>query len=278
MKVYIENIALYAPGLDGWPLAKKTLASGLPFDLTPLEPYKPKMLPRNETRRSSSTVKMAFRIGEELVQESARDFSECAAVFVSSGGDYAIIDQICGQLCTEEKHISPTRFHNSVHNAPAGYWAIAARSHKLSISISAYDDSFLFGLLEALSVCESEQVDVLYIAYDMVPPFPLASARKITHPFATGMLLTPYQSDDSAFFLSMAIGACEPENKAGTRPGAPLMALYEANPIARSLPLLELLAQNRTGDVLYCPTANDTGQCYSFHVASLKGSGEEHGR
>mgnify|MGYP002075717815 CR=1 FL=1 len=31
-------------------------------------------------------------------------------------------------FASDDRLISPTRFHNSVHNAPSGYWSIAARS------------------------------------------------------------------------------------------------------------------------------------------------------
>ena len=46
--------------------------------------------------------------------------------------------------------ISPTRFHNSVHNAAAGYWTIGAHCMQAATAISAYDASFAEGLLEAL--------------------------------------------------------------------------------------------------------------------------------
>ena len=47
--------------------------------------------------------------------------------------------------------LSPTRFHNSVHNAPAGYWGIATGAHgPHRLRLCAYDASFAAGLLEAL--------------------------------------------------------------------------------------------------------------------------------
>jgi len=43
------------------------------------------------------------------------------SVFASSGGDGHNCHEICQALSLEERLISPTRFHNSVHNAAAGY-------------------------------------------------------------------------------------------------------------------------------------------------------------
>ena len=39
--------------------------------------------------------------------------------------------RIAGQLglAADPRELSPTRFHNSVHNAPAGYWTVAAHCH-----------------------------------------------------------------------------------------------------------------------------------------------------
>ena len=47
--------------------------------------------------------------------------------------------------------ISPTRFHNSVHNAAAGYWGIATGATAAANALCAYDASFGAGLLEALT-------------------------------------------------------------------------------------------------------------------------------
>ena len=48
-----------------------------------------------------------------------------------------------------ERELSPTRFHNSVHNAPAGYWSIATQSREPSTSLCRDDESFQAALLEA---------------------------------------------------------------------------------------------------------------------------------
>ena len=49
-----------------------------------------------------------------------------------------------------ERLISPTRFHNSVHNAAAGYWGIATGATPAANALCADDASFGAGLLEAL--------------------------------------------------------------------------------------------------------------------------------
>lgn len=269
MLTYIETIAVCAPGLDDWNSAHDILAGKTPYQFKELEPFSPNKLPRNEKRRASDSVKMAFRIGEEIAGRTQADLSTCASVFASSGGDYSIIHKICEALCTEEKYISPTLFHNSVHNAPAGYWAIAVVSHELSTSLSAYDDSFLFGLLEAMAIVESEKSNLLYVAYDVVPPHPLSTARKITHPFACGFLLTPEPTAATSHSIELFQ---ERDHKGHITPAPPsesLKSLYQSNPIARSIPLLEALATNTKRDITYVAEGFESSNAYILQIDPL---------
>jgi hypothetical protein len=245
-------IALSAPGLDGWENSRSVLCGAQDLQLDDVKKYKPSRLPPNEQRRASDTVRMAFRIGEEIAQAVSDDLAGCASVFASSGGDYAIIHQICETLCSDEKMISPTRFHNSVHNAPSGYWAIATGSHQASISLSAYDDTFISALVEAMAMVEVEHNKVLLVAYDIKPPFPLGEARKITHPFATGMLLAPVKSGNSLYEIQLNFSSEYGKPRGRTLPVIPpLTELFYSNPIARSIPLLEVIAGGNKGQVVY---------------------------
>ena len=71
--------------------------------------------------------------------------------------------------------LSPTRFHNSVHNAAAGYWTIGNGCTAPTTAISAYDASFAQGLLEALSLLASGHEAVLLAAFDASATGPLAT-------------------------------------------------------------------------------------------------------
>ena len=61
-----------------------------------------------------------------------RDPATLPSVFTSAHGDLAVNDYMCATLATQPTAISPTRFHNSVHNAAAGYWTIATGCHAAS--------------------------------------------------------------------------------------------------------------------------------------------------
>jgi uncharacterized repeat protein (TIGR01451 family) len=59
------------------------------------------------------------------------------SVFSSAHGDLAIVDALCRSLAQDPQLLSPMRFHNSVHNATSGYWAIGCRSREASTAVAA---------------------------------------------------------------------------------------------------------------------------------------------
>ena len=67
---------------------------------------------------------------------------------MSSDGDGEIVHRLCTALASPAAEVSPTDFHNSVHNAATGYWSIGAHSSAPSTALCAYDGSFAAGLLE----------------------------------------------------------------------------------------------------------------------------------
>lgn len=248
---YLNAIGLAAPGFPGWEQSRAVLQGSLPYEPLALEKYKPELLPPNERRRATELVRMAFRVCEDLMVSSSIPMADCASVFASSGGDYPIIDQICRTLCEPERMVSPTQFHNSVHNSAAGYWSIATGSRQPSTSLSAYDDSFSAGLLEAMCLCQQEQLPTLLVVYDIQPPYPLGEKRRIPIEFGVALLLTPTPSTQNLARLQLTADACaEPASLAMPA----LEGLRQSNPAARSLPLLELIARGKAGNVVFTST------------------------
>src|SRR5262249_551245 len=139
----------------------------------------PQCLPATERRRTPASVKLALAVGLEASAHAGADPAQLAAVFSSSGADGQNCHEICEALATSERLISPTRFHNSVHNAAAGYWGIATGATPVSTALCAYDASFGAGLLEAMTYLHTEAAPVLLIVYDTVHPEPLRRARPI---------------------------------------------------------------------------------------------------
>jgi hypothetical protein len=242
---YIEAVAFAAPGLPDWPSAEPVLRGEQPYSANELPVYQPALLPPNERRRASPTVRMAFRVAEAATQASSIAAADLALVFASSDGDLHIAQRICAALAEPQRFISPTDFHNSVHNAAAGYWSIASLARGPSTAIAAYDHSFSVGLMEALGMVLIEQQPTLLATYDLPAPTPLLDKRTVQHAVGVGLILTPKRTANTLAKLSAKStdSAATPMNEAA------LEAMRVGNPAARALPLLQLLAYRRSGSV-----------------------------
>jgi hypothetical protein len=241
MRAYVEGIGLRGPGLDGWHASRSILAGNAAYVSAPANLAIGSMLPPNERRRAGIPIKLAMAAGQEAFEHARRAPKDTATVFTSSGGDNENVHAICETLVTAPREVSPTRFHNSVHNAVAGYWSIAAHSHETSTSLCGYDSSFAVGLLDAMAQIATDGIPVALLAYDHPYIEPLNSVRHIEGNFGAGLVLTPQQTEQS--FAALAV-----EFRAGARAvdamaDAGLEKLRSQNPAARSLPLLAALAR-----------------------------------
>jgi hypothetical protein len=239
----IEGVALVGPGLAGWAAARAVLAGEAPYAAAPTAVPAPALLPPNERRRSGLAVRIALAAGAAALADSARDATGLATVFASSAADGDTCHAICEQLAGSDRLISPTRFHNSVHNAPAGYWSIATRSMAPSTSLSAYDASFCAGLLEAAALVQARGAAVLLVAFDAPYPEPLLARRPLPAAFGIGLVLAPVGAGAARAELRLALGQDAPATLADPA----LEALRRALPTARALPLLALLARGGRG-------------------------------
>jgi len=239
MRVTVESIGLTAPGMAGWEAAVPVLCGAAPLDATGVPAFKPNLLPPNERRRTTALIKLALQTAEDALARSRFALHELASVFASAEGDGEIVDRICTALTLPDHPVSPTHFHNSVHNAPAGYWAIAAGARRFSTSLAAGADTFATGLLEAAGVAVLERVPVLLLAYDYPLPPALAGHGYVDGVFAAAMVLTADEVSGMARLeLSLQEGTVAPPALS-----APLDALRAHNPAAAALPLLQVLAR-----------------------------------
>jgi hypothetical protein len=240
---FVEGIGILGPGISDWSAAARILAGELSWQSTPTVLPAPQGLPSAERRRVGAIVKLALAVGLEATARAAVDPATLPAVFTSSGGDGQNCHDICQGLASADRRLSPTRFHNSVHNAAAGYWGIATAATSACNALCAYDGSFAAGLLEALTQASAEQTTVLLVAYDASYPEPLRSQRPIPDAFGVALVLAPEATANSLARLEASLSDAPAERL----DDAALEGLRAAIPAARSLPLLTCLAQQRSG-------------------------------
>ena len=247
MRCYIEGVGLLGPGLDGWLGSRSVLNGDVAYLAQATNLRASDMLPAAERRRAGVPIKLALAVGQEAFLQSGRDTKTAATVFTSSGGDNDNVHAINGILATAPREVSPTRFHNSVHNAAAGYWCIAAGSHEPSTSLCAYDASFAAGLLESATQVTVDDAVVALIAYDHPYPEPLHSVRPIAAAFGMALILAPRQTGKSLAAIEMEFVPGKADETPMLEPG--LEALRRGVPAARSLPLLAALASGKATQV-----------------------------
>ncbi len=249
--VYINALSIAAANLIGLEQALPILKGESQWQTTEFPKLAPQLLPANERRRVTNYIKLAILVaGEANLSDTA-----LAAVFASSNGDCYITDHVCSTLTKTPKYISPTQFHNSVHNAPAGYWAIAAKSAAASTSISTGDSTFSSGVLEAVTQVLTQQHDVLFVGYDYPATAPLDKFVDVSEPFATAFILSLEKNDNSYGSIKLEITS-DSENASHCK-NSSLNNLQKSNPIAESLPLLETLCL-KTSNTLYLPYLNNS--------------------
>ena len=217
LTAHIEGIGLIGPGFDDWPAARAVLAGEAAYAAAPTNLPAPAALPPSERRRASRAIKVALAAGFEACRAAGLDPATLPSVFSASAGDGDNCHEICQQLATADRQISPTRFHNSVHNAPAGYWGIASGAMASSSVLCAYDASFGAGLLEALAQVAADRTAVALIVYDTDYPEPIFATRPVPDAFGVAMVLGPVATGRSLARIEVELA----------RPPAPATALAE---------------------------------------------------
>jgi hypothetical protein len=245
LSAHVQGIGLLGPGLDGWTGSIALLDGRSAYIPRPTVLPLPAGLPPAERRRTGGVVKLALAVGLQATSRAGIDPAALPAVFSSSGGDGQNCHEICQALSLDERQISPTRFHNSVHNAAAGYWSIATGSKAPANALCAFDASFCAGLLEAVTQVAVDRTRVLLAAYDAPYPPPLFMKRPIPEPFGVAFVLSADRDDAALAKLTVSIS----ESRADRMTNPTLERLRASIPAARSLPLLYQLAIREHGTV-----------------------------
>lgn len=246
MNVDVLGIGILGPGLEDWSAARSILTGLMPHTVRPTVKPIPHILPNVERRRSSEAARLTIKVADDALTMSDLPRDEVATVFTSSDGDGDITDKICESMAGSPGGVSPTLFHNSVYNAPAGYWSIGTGSRRSSTSLCAFDYSFAAGLLEAAAHTTIEQEAVLLVGYDLPFPEPLRAVRNVAHSLAVAFVLAPPRYGASLMRWWIELESPRPQT------GIPdaIDRTVHANPMARSFPLLSVLASGQPQSIV----------------------------
>ena len=241
---WIKAVSLLAPGIPDWATGTQILRGDLPYQNTPTILPAPLGLPAAERRRASRVIKLCIALGTEATQSAGLAGKYLASVFSASNGDGHNIHAICEALAQPDRMVSPTRFHNSVHNAASGYWSIAAASMQASTVLAAFNATFAAGLLEAVVQANSSPVPILLLAYDSEYPEPIQSKRPMPDAGGIGLILTNVQDEQCLARIEINL---EPTGSPTPMDNPALENLRRSIPALEGLPLLAHLARGKVG-------------------------------
>lgn len=236
----VESVGFWASHLPSWSFARSVLRAEQLAAALPVPRPAPDVLPPNERRRAPDSVAIALEVAAQACSAADRDPARLPTVFASTYGDLAVTHYMCETLAQSPTLLSPTKFHNSVHNAPAGYWTIAAHSRTPYTALSAARRTFAAGLLEALLQVHCDGKPVLYVAYDVQACGPLASMAASAGLVALALLLVPATPGQDGMLLRW--DAVSDPMPSDTRPQREHAGLLAGNALANCLPLLAALA------------------------------------
>jgi hypothetical protein len=246
----IEGAAFWAPRLPGWEVARAVIRGEQAAPEAAAARPVAALLAPTERRRAPDTVAVALEVASRACAASGRAAPELPAVFASTHGDLAISDYMCSTLVSTPTLISPVKFHNSVHNAAAGYWSIGTGSYAAYTAISAFGYTFAQGLLEAASQALCEQRAVLYVAFDIEARGALATMAPSRGVMGAAVVLAPDGTGRRASF-AVTHGRAQP-----TPPRSSAAALVADNALAPAFPFFEALASDSATHVVAALSAD----------------------
>lgn len=241
----IAGAAFWAPTLPGWPLARAAMRGEAAPQDPPARRPAPELLPPAERRRAPDSVALALEAASAAVATSGLDPRALPSVFVSAHGDLAINDHLCSMLASTPTLISPTKFHNSVLNAAAGYWTMGVRCHEASTALTAFEHSFANGLLTAATQCLADERPVLLVGFDVPVAGALRSVTRSAGLMAAALVLSPDMSGQRMAAFEATLLPRQP-GSAAPSPASQAAQALAGNALADALPVFEALARGDT--------------------------------
>jgi len=258
MQFSLLGIGCWGPGFNNW-LELSNILKGVPFEHEATKSPKPDVIPATERRRAPLPVKLAIESSWQACQTANLEPSVLPCIFTSTYGDTDINDYMCRTLNTETKPVSPTKFHNSVHNAAAGYWTISTKCMQAANSTAADEYSFPLALLEGAIQAQTHQQSTLLTSYDAPVCDVLKPLFLNDKAFSASIIIAPKTSlaDNLTPIAEMELSFVDQASDWPNLNNNALDTLYSECPTAKILALLQSVCQN-TPSSFTMPMSNDT--------------------
>lgn len=176
LTAYLRGVGLWTPA---YPSFEAWVAAGMPDSLAVDEAQRNAVRPAAELlhprlrRRTSVLTRASVTALEAAAEEGGTTLDALRFVLVSSFGEIETTVELLEQLAEPQGPVSPTKFHNSVHNTATGYMSIASGNHREATALAGGPHNLEIATLELLAGLAIDGGDaVLMIAEELLPaPF-----------------------------------------------------------------------------------------------------------
>jgi hypothetical protein len=241
MEAFVRSVSVWGPGLKGWIASQPILRGVQDYVASEANPPLPTLLSATERRRTGLVARLALSIAQQASEMAGVASGAIPSMFATANGDGVVVHSILEALAAGDP-VSPTQFHNSVHNTAAGYWSIATGSQQTTNCVACHDSTAAAALLKAVAEVRTECRPLLLCVYDLPLPAPLDGSRPTMGSFGAGFVLAPESDHSDLARLTIRYGGTPPAPDSGAPRLETLLGLARGNPAARMLRLLETLA------------------------------------
>jgi len=181
LSAYLRGVGLWTPAyanFEAW------VAAGQPAELAVSPEQSAASRPAAELlhprlrRRTSVLTRATVTALEAATGQGGAALDSVRLVLVSSLGEIEATVELLAQLGQPHGPVSPTKFHNSVHNTATGYMSIASGNHREATALAGGPHNLEIGALELFAGLAIDGGDaVLLLAEERIPaPFDRADA------------------------------------------------------------------------------------------------------
>jgi hypothetical protein len=206
---------------------------------------------------------MGVDVLSQASEAAGCDLATVPSVWATAHGEHSTAMSLLGMMQQGSGKVSPTHFHNSVHNTSSGYASIAVGNCAPSVTLTGGAELVVAALLEAMCQLEATGGEILVVLADeaLRPPFERADVHA---PLALALCLSASSEGASAVLSELRRDTVAPVKPHGRFGGLHVSA---------ALPLLEHIELRRPGTVPLEFEGDASGAVWCVDVELVDASG-----
>jgi hypothetical protein len=194
-------------------------------------------------RRASALTRISVDVFGQATRAAGVDIHSIPTIWATAHGEHATAIKLLEMMIRGEGKVSPTQFHNSVHNTPSAYASISCGNASASSTLTGGPELVSSALLEAFCHLDTGTQEIVVVLGDepLHAPFDRAD---MPAPLAVAFCLSVHDRDaGEGEHAGVVLSNLRREELTDTQPDKRLGGLY----VSAGLPLLEHIVARRPG-------------------------------